>query len=96
MAHSPRGTSEAAAGKSPAGAHPASSRYAWYVLAVLTLANVGGFVDRQILSLLVVPIRHDLGISDTQVSLLMGLAFSIFYTVLGLPLGWLADRASRK
>ncbi|HVA58858.1 MAG TPA: MFS transporter [Gemmatimonadaceae bacterium] len=73
-----------------------STRYAWYVMGVLTLANVGGFVDRQILSLLVVPIRRDLAISDTQVSLLMGLAFSVFYTVLGLPLGWLADRASRK
>ncbi len=76
--------------------HPVSSRYAWYVVGVLTLANVGGFVDRLILSLLVVPIRRDLGISDTQMSLLMGLAFSVFYTVLGLPIGWLADRANRK
>lgn len=75
---------------------PVSSRYAWYVVGVLTLANVGGFVDRLILSLLVVPIRRDLGISDTQMSLLMGLAFSVFYTVLGLPIGWLADRANRK
>ena len=73
-----------------------ATRYAWYVLAVLTLANVGGFVDRQILSLLVVPIRRDLAISDTQMSLLMGLAFSVFYTVVGLPLGWLADRVSRR
>ncbi|MDE3054931.1 MAG: MFS transporter, partial [Gemmatimonadota bacterium] len=73
-----------------------SPRYAWYVVGVLTLANVGGFVDRLILSLLVVPIRRDLGISDTQMSLLMGLAFSVFYTVLGLPIGWLADRANRK
>jgi len=73
-----------------------SSRYAWYVVGVLTLANVAGFVDRMILSLLVVPIRRDLGISDTQMSLLMGLAFSVFYTVLGLPIGWLADRGNRK
>jgi MFS family permease len=73
-----------------------SPRYAWYVVGVLTLANVGGFVDRLILSLLVVPIRRDLGISDTQMSLLMGLAFSVFYTVLGLPIGWLADRSNRK
>ena len=75
---------------------PPSSRYAWYVVGVLTLANVGGFVDRLILSLLVAPIRRDLGISDTQMSLLMGLAFSVFYTILGLPIGWLADRANRR
>src|SRR5258708_39983342 len=70
---------------------PASNmRYAWYVVAVLTLANVAAFVDRQIMSLLVVPIRRDLAISDTQMSLLMGLSFSLFYTVLGLPIGRLA------
>ncbi len=80
---------------SRAPAYP-STRYAWYVVGVLTLANVAGFVDRQILSLLVMPIRRDLGISDTQMSLLMGLAFSIFFTVLGIPLGRLADRASRR
>jgi MFS family permease len=72
-----------------------SGRYAWYVVGVLTLANLAGWVDRLILSLLVVPIRRDLGISDTQMSLLMGFAFSVFYTVLGLPLGWLADRWNR-
>jgi MFS family permease len=75
---------------------PPSTRYAWYVVGVLTLASIGGSVDRMILSLLVVPIRRDLGISDTQMSLLMGLAFSVFYTVLGLPIGWLADRGNRK
>ncbi len=73
-----------------------STRYAWYVVGVLTLANLGGWVDRMILSLLVVPIRRDLGISDTQMSLLMGLAFSVFYTVLGLPIGWAADRWNRR
>ena len=73
-----------------------SLKYAWYVVAVLTLANVSGFVDRQILSLLVVPIRRDLGISDTQMSLLMGLSFALFYTVLGLPIARWADRGSRR
>jgi MFS family permease len=72
------------------------ARYAWYVVAVLTLANVSAFVDRQILSLLVIPMRRDLGISDTQVSLLMGLTFAIFYTALGLPIGRLADSRSRR
>jgi len=60
------------------------------------LANVSGFVDRQILSLLVVPIRRDLGISDTQMSLLMGLSFALFHATLGLPIGRLADVHSRR
>ena len=71
-------------------------RYAWYVVSVLTLAYLLSFLDRQILALLVEPIRRDLDISDTQVSLLGNLAFGIFYTVLGLPLGRAADRFSRR
>lgn len=70
--------------------------YAWYVVALLLLAYTLSFIDRMILSLLVGPIRHDLGISDTQMSLLMGLAFAIFYSALGLPIGLAADRTNRK
>ena len=73
-----------------------SGAYAWYVVAVLLLAYTLSFIDRMILSLLVGPIRADLGISDTQMSLLMGFAFAVFYCVLGIPLGWLADRGSRR
>ncbi len=69
--------------------------YAWYVVGVLMLAYIFSYVDRTILTLLVGPIRADLNISDTQVSLLHGLAFAIFYTALGLPLGRLADRTNR-
>jgi MFS family permease len=72
------------------------ARYAWYVVGVLTLANISGFVDRQILSLLVIPIRRDLGISDTQMSVLMGLSFALFQTTLGVPIGRLADSHSRR
>jgi MFS family permease len=72
-----------------------SERYAWYVVAVLVLAYTVSYVDRTILTLMVKPIRDSLGISDVQISLLHGLAFAIFYTVLGVPLGWLADRANR-
>jgi MFS family permease len=72
------------------------SRYAWYVVGVLTLANVSGFLDRQVLSLLVPAIERDLNISDTQMSYLIGLSFSVFYTVLGLPIAWWADRANRR
>ena len=71
-------------------------RYSWYVVGVLLLAYTVAFVDRQILSLLVQPIRRDLGISDTQIGLLAGFAFAMFYSVLGVPIAKLADRSSRR
>ena len=74
----------------------AHQRYAWYVVAVLTLANISGFVDRQILSLLVRPIQRDFGITDTQMSYLLGLSFAVFYSVLGIPIARWADRSSRR
>ncbi len=70
--------------------------YAWYVAVVLTLAHVVSFLDRQVLALLVQPIKRDLDISDTQMSLLLGLAFAIFYTFMAIPIGRLADRRSRR
>ncbi len=70
--------------------------YAWYVVAVLTLVYVFSFIDRQILNLLVRPIRRDLAITDFQMSLLMGPAFALFYTFFGIPLGRLADSKSRR
>lgn len=72
-----------------------NSRYAWLVVAILLFAYTVSFVDRMILSLLVEPIRAHLRIGDTAISLLHGFAFAIFYTFLGLPLGWLADRVRR-
>ena len=77
-------------------AGPVETRYAWYVVGVLTLANVSGFIDRQVLSLLVPAIERDLRITDTQMSYLIGLSFSVFYTVLGLPIAWWADRGNRR
>lgn len=71
-------------------------RYAWYATAVLMVAYTFSFLDRQILNLMVGPIEHDLHISDSQFAVLTGGAFGIFYTIMGLPLGWLADRVSRK
>lgn len=73
-----------------------SPRYAWYVVFLLTLANISSFVDRQILALLVNPIKRDLHLSDTKMSLLMGLSFGIFYTVFGMFIGRMADRYSRR
>ena len=71
-------------------------RYAWYVVAILTLAYIVSFIDRQILSLLVGPIQRDLDIGDKQISLLMGATFAVFYTLFGIPLGRLADTRSRR
>ncbi len=73
-----------------------SLRYAWYVVGVLTLLYVFSFVDRQIFSLIVGPLRRDLQISDTQVSLLMGFSFALFYTFFGIPIGHLSDVYSRR
>jgi len=69
---------------------------AWYAVGVLTLAYVFSFVDRQILSLLVGPIQRDLAIDDVWMSLLMGFSFAVFYTLFGIPLGWLADTSNRR
>jgi MFS family permease len=71
-------------------------KHAWFVVGILTLAYVSSFIDRQILSLLVKPIKRDLNISDTQISLLMGLSFALFYTFLGIPIARLADTQNRK
>lgn len=73
-----------------------SSRYSWYVVTILTLTYAVSFVDRQIMALMIEPIRRDLDITDTQISLLIGLAFAIFYVLLGVPIGRLADRYSRR
>ena len=72
------------------------SRRSWYVVGVLTVAYTFSYIDRSVLGLMVGPIRAELGISDTQFSLLQGFAFAIFYTLLGIPIAWLADRASRR
>jgi MFS family permease len=70
--------------------------YAWYVVIVLTLANVSASIDQQILNLLVTPIKRDLGITDSQFSYLSGLAFAVFYSLLGIPIARLADRSNRR
>lgn len=75
--------------------YPTPAR-AWTGVAILLVAYVFSFIDRQILNLLVGPIRRDLDINDTQMSLLMGFSFAVFYTVCGIPLGRLADTQSRR
>jgi len=66
-----------------------------YVLILLMIAYTLSFLDRQMLSILVEPIEKDLHISDAAIGVLTGPIFVIFYTVLGIPIAWLADRWSR-
>jgi MFS family permease len=75
--------------------YPASAQ-AWYLVFVLLIFYIFSFIDRQIISLLVEPIKRDLNVSDTQVGLLGGLTFALFYTFFGIPIGRLADRMNRK
>ena len=74
---------------------PQNLSYAWYVVVVLMIAYTVSFIDRQILSLMVGPIRADLKISDSGFGLLSGFAFALFYTVMGIPLGRYADNHNR-
>ena len=74
---------------------PSAAR-AWATVFLLVACYATAFVDRQILALLVEPVSRDLDITDTQFSLLTGLAFTFFYTIMGIPFAWLADRGSRR
>jgi MFS family permease len=80
--------------RSDAGQWP-SAAAGWYAVAILTIAYIFSFIDRTILALLVDPIKADLNLTDTQMGLLGGFAFAVFYTLMGLPIGWLADRKRR-
>jgi MFS family permease len=73
-----------------------SSTKAWGLVVVLTIAYAISFVDRQIISLMVEPIKDHLDLSDTQIGLLMGPAFAVVYTLMGIPLGRIADKFSRR
>jgi predicted MFS family arabinose efflux permease len=72
-----------------------TGRYRTYVLAILILVYTFNFLDRQILGILAGPIKAELGLTDSQLGLMGGLAFALFYTGLGIPVAWLADRWSR-
>jgi predicted MFS family arabinose efflux permease len=78
------------------GAAPASPGYRAWVLAALVVVYTFNFIDRQILSILLQPIKEDLGLSDTSLGFLTGFAFAIFYATLGIPIAMLADRWNRR
>ncbi len=69
--------------------------YAWYTVSVLTICYTLAFIDRQILGLMIGPIKAEFAITDTQVGLLGGLAFSLFYSIVSLPIGRIVDRVGR-
>ncbi|MBL4800262.1 MAG: MFS transporter [Emcibacter sp.] len=69
---------------------------AWLTVLLLTLAYIFSYIDRSVLGLLIEPIKADFNFSDTQMGLLSGTAFAIFYATMGIPLGWLADRSNRR
>jgi predicted MFS family arabinose efflux permease len=78
------------------GAHNArAGARAWFGLAILCFVYVLNFLDRQLLSILAKPIQDDLGVTDGQLGLISGLYFALFYCVLAIPVGWLADRTNR-
>ncbi|MEP6547597.1 MAG: MFS transporter [Gammaproteobacteria bacterium] len=72
-----------------------SLAYRSYVLMVLVIVYTFNFIDRQIVGILAVPIKADLRLSDSQLGLVGGLAFALFYTFLGIPIARVADRVSR-
>jgi len=72
-----------------------SPKYRTWVLAMLFVVYAFNFLDRQIISILAIPIKDELGLDDRQLGLLGGIAFAALYSTLGVPIAWLADRASR-
>lgn len=74
---------------------PESAMYRGYVLFILVVVYTFNFLDRQIIGILAVPIQQELGLTDTQLGLMGGIAFAFLYSTLGLPIAWLADRFSR-
>ena len=87
-------TDQTAAPGAP-GSASANAAYARYALGVLFVVTLLNFLDRQIMSILAEPIKQDLNLTDTQVGLMTGFSFALFYTTLGVPIALLADRWHR-
>jgi len=75
--------------------HQPSKRYRTFVLVLLTIVYGFNFIDRQIVGILAPFIQKDLGLTNTELGLLIGLAFAVFYTCVAIPIAWLADRYNR-
>lgn len=96
----PEGAMAAEGGDPTASAPAATSERipfdAWWMLFVLFLLYVVSLFDRLVLTMLVEPIKADLGLTDVEMSIILGPAFAIFYGLFGWPLGWAADRYPRR
>jgi predicted MFS family arabinose efflux permease len=79
----------------PAALHARPGTRAWTALVILCFVYVLNFLDRQLLSILAKPIQDELGVTDGQLGLISGLYFALFYCLLAIPVGWLADRTNR-
>jgi predicted MFS family arabinose efflux permease len=87
---------ESQASPAPEPGVPISESYRRYALGLLLVVYVFNFIDRQILSILLEPIKREIQLSDTQLGLLGGIAFAVFYTFAGIPIARWADRGSRR
>jgi MFS family permease len=83
------------AGPTPETSAREATGYSWYVLTVLVVVYILNFIDRQIVSILAVDIKADLGLTDSDMGFLGGAAFAVFYALFGIPLGRLADNWNR-
>ncbi|WP_430444477.1 spinster family MFS transporter [Sphingorhabdus contaminans] len=83
------------AGPTPETPAREATGYSWYVLTVLVVVYILNFIDRQIVSILAVDIKADLGLTDSDMGFLGGAAFAVFYALFGIPLGRLADNWNR-
>ena len=70
--------------------------YAWYVAVIMALCQMVSYIDRQLINLLVTPIKADFGLSDTEIGLLVGLAFTVVHVFLAIPIARMADRYSHR
>ena len=86
---------DSASSPSPGAPRARPGARAWIVLAVLCFVYVLNFLDRQLLSILAKPIQDELGVTDGQLGMISGLYFALFYCILAIPVGWLADRTNR-
>lgn len=78
------------------GAQPLSPARSWWAIFIFMIALMFNYLDRQLMTLLITPIKADFGLSDTQISLLIGFAFVLFYVLAGIPIARFIDRGPRK
>ena len=90
----PAGAGPDVAPDQPAAAAPPSAAYGWFVVVVLIIASLVSYVDRQVVAIVVAPMKADLGVTDSEIGWLYGI-FAVFFAVAGIPIAMLADRYSR-